>query len=74
MILVTLYTITLFYVKQFYEEQLELPRDTVNKIKIDRAHRIGKVKVGSVRPVVVKFHLYCERKMVRIKASEMKET
>ena len=43
-------------VKQFCEDELQMARDTVSEIEFDRAHRIGKVKVGSVRPIVVKFH------------------
>ncbi|MEW8544929.1 MAG: hypothetical protein AB2693_15495, partial [Candidatus Thiodiazotropha sp.] len=59
-------------VKKFCEDELQLTHDTVDSIIIDRAHRIGKVKVGSVRPIVVKFNRYGEREMIRTKANEMR--
>ena len=60
-------------VKIFCEDELQMQHDTVEDIVIDRAHRIGKLKVGSVRPIVVKFHRYNEREMVRLKANERRE-
>ena len=56
-------------VKQFCEDELQMAQDTVSEIEFDRAHRIGKVKVGSVRPIVVKFHRYKDREAVRSQAA-----
>ena len=61
-------------VKQFCEDELQLSHDTVDSIVIDRAHRIRKVKVGSVRPIVVKFNRYGDREKIRLKANELKAT
>ena len=45
-------------VKMFCEDELQLQHDTVEGIVIDIAHRMGKLKPGSIRPIVVKFHRY----------------
>ena len=44
-------------VKMFCEDELQLQHDTVEGIVIDRALRMGKLKPGSIRPIVVKFIL-----------------
>ena len=59
-------------VKQSCEDELQLFHDTVESIVIDRAHRIRKIKVGSVRPIVVKFNRYGDREKIRLKANELK--
>ena len=58
-------------VKQSYEDELQLSHDTVDCIVIDRAHRIRKIKVGSVRPIVEKFNRYGDREKIRLKANEL---
>ena len=50
-------------VKRFIAEQLEIGED----IKLDRAHRLGKPK-GRTRPIVVKFHQYRQRELIRVTA------
>ena len=52
-------------VKRFIAEDLEIGED----IKIDRAHRLGKPK-GRTRPIVVKFHKYRQRELVRVTAGD----
>ena len=52
-------------VKQFITEKLNITQD----VTIDRAHRLGKPR-NRIRPIVVKFHYYTERELVRNKAFE----
>ena len=52
-------------VKRFIAEHLEIGED----IKIDRAHRLSKPK-GRTRPIVVKFHKYQQRELVRVTAAD----
>ena len=58
-------------IKQFLVDKLSIDDD----IKLDRAHRLGKPK-GNNRPIVVKFHSYKDRELVRTtaqtKANELK--
>lgn len=56
-------------VKQFMAEHLGIRED----IKIDRAHRLGKPK-GKVRPIVVKFHEYQQRELIRTTANDKYDT
>ena len=51
-------------VKQFIGEKLRILQD----VTLDRAHRLGKPRNGKVRPIVVKFHYYSERELVRTTA------
>ena len=55
-------------VKRFIAERLEIEED----IKIDRAHRLGKPK-SRTRPIVVKFHKYRQRELVRVTAGDKSE-
>ena len=55
-------------VKRFIAEQLEIGED----IKLDRAHRLGKPK-GRTRPIVVKFHEYRQRELIRVTAGDKYE-
>lgn len=52
-------------VKQFIAEKLNVTQD----VTIDRAHRLGKPR-NKTRPIVVKFHYYTERELVRNRAFE----
>lgn len=52
-------------IKQFIREKLEIGQE----IKIDRVHRLGKPK-GRVRPIVVKFHSYTDRELIRTTAND----
>lgn len=52
-------------VKQFIAEKLNITQD----VTIDRAHRLGRPR-NRTRPIVVKFHYYTERELVRNKAFE----
>ena len=52
-------------VHEFLTQTLEIGQ----MVKIDRAHRLGKPK-GRVRPIVVKFHSYKDREMIRTTATE----
>ena len=55
-------------VQQFIAERLNI----TETIHIDRAHRLGKPK-GRIRPIVVKFHEYRQRELVRVTAGEKSE-
>lgn len=58
-------------IKQFIAEKLEINQN----VTIDRAHRLGKPR-NRTRPIVVKFHSYKERELVRntavTKSAELK--
>ena len=56
-------------VRRFIAEHLDIGED----IKLDRAHRLGKPK-GRTRPIVVKFHEYRQRELVRTTAGDKYET
>lgn len=60
-------------VKAFCEEDLGLRHETIEDIVIDRAHWIGRIKVGSIRPVVVKFHRYTDRELIRNTANDLRD-
>lgn len=60
-------------IKLFCENELRLSPESVSNMIIDRAHRIGKFRAGSRRPIVAKFNRYSERETVRTKANEMRE-
>ena len=53
------------FVKQFIAEKLNITQD----VTIDRAHRLGRPR-NRIRPIVVKFHYYSERELVRNNAFE----
>ena len=55
-------------VQQFVTEKLEIAHNII----IDRAHRLGKPR-GKTRPIVVKFHQYTDRELIRTKAAEKSE-
>lgn len=59
-------------VKTFCEDELLISHTVVENIAVDRAHRMGRVKVGSIRPIVVKFHKHSDRELIREKASELR--
>ena len=50
-------------VKDFIRDKLRMPQE----VTLDRAHRLGK-PWDRVRPIVVKFHYYRERELVRLTA------
>ena len=50
-------------VKRVCRENLQVT--TANQMLFDRAHRVGRKSGGKVRPIVVKFHYYHERELVR---------
>ena len=58
-------------IKQFIAEKLEINQN----VTIDRAHRLGKPR-NRTRPIVVKFHSYKERELIRntamTKSAELK--
>ena len=60
-------------IKQFVNEKLLILRN----LTLDRAHRLGKPGYGKTRPIVVKFHYYGERELVRTtaqtKSAELKD-
>lgn len=49
--------------------QTELGIDP-SSMEIDRAHRLGSTSARKPRPIVVKFHRYLDREMIRIKTIE----
>ncbi len=57
------------------ENKLEI-EDARNKIKIDRSHRIGRIRVGNnkPRPIVVKFNFHQDCEYVRMNAKKLKGT
>ena len=55
-------------VKQFIAEKFEIAQDII----IDRAHRLGKPR-GRARSIVVKFHQYTDRELIRKEAAEKSE-
>ena len=61
-------------VKMFCKDELQLQHDTVESIVIDRTLRMGKLRPGSIRHIVVKLHRYNEREIIREKASELRDT
>lgn len=52
-------------IKQFIAEKLEITKE----ISIDRAHRLGR-PTNRTRPIVVKFHSYKDRELIRTTAME----
>ncbi len=60
-------------IHQFCEHQLHID-DPVNKIKIDRAHRIGQFAQGKKRPIVVKFNFYGDKLEIKNKIHELLPT
>lgn len=54
----------------FCTDVLEMP-DARDKIKIDRAHRIGQFSANKKRPIVVKFNYFQDKLTVKRKAFEL---
>ena len=48
--------------RRFLKEELEL--ESAGNIEFQRAHRIGKKKVGEARPVIFRFLKFPERELV----------
>ncbi|KAH3842942.1 hypothetical protein DPMN_116448 [Dreissena polymorpha] len=57
-------------IHQFCDQQLHI-EDPVNKIKIDRAHRVGHFEQGKTRPIVVKFNFYGDKLEIKNKTHEL---
>ena len=55
-------------VKTFIKEKLDIPQDII----IDRAHILGKPR-GKTMPIVVKFHQYTDRELIRTTAADKRE-
>ena len=55
--------------RRFLKEELEL--ESAENIEFQRAHRIGKKKIGEVRLVIVRFLKFPERELVFRKAREL---
>ena len=47
---------------------------TAENMLFDRAHRVGAKRGSKVRPIVVKFHYYHERELVRRRSFDYSET
>ena len=60
-------------VKTFLKDDLEFEQEVVERIELDRAHRMGKKRTGTIRPIVAKFHRYGDREKVRTKGYEKRE-
>ena len=56
-------------VRKFLKEELDL--ENAENIEFQRAHRIGKKKMGEARPVIVRFLRFTERELVFRKAREL---
>jgi hypothetical protein len=50
-------------IRDFCKTRLEM--DNAQTMEIDRAHRIGRPRVGATRPIVVKFHKYEIKERIR---------
>ena len=59
-------------VKTFCEDELLISHTIVENIAVDRTHRMRRVEVDSIRPIVVKFHKYSDRELIRDKASDLR--
>ena len=55
--------------RRFLKEELEL--ESAGNIEFQRAHRIGKKKMGEARPVIFRFLKFPERELVFRKAREL---
>ena len=55
--------------RNFLKEELDL--ENADNIEFQRAHRIGKKKMGEARPVIVRFLKFPERELVFRKAREL---
>ena len=55
--------------RKFLKEELDL--ENAENIEFQRAHRIGKKKMGEARPVIVRFLRFPERELVFRKAREL---
>ena len=58
-------------VKDVCRETLKVT--TANQLVFDRAHRVGRKSGGKVRPIVVKFHYYHERELIRKRSYDYAE-
>lgn len=73
-------------VRDFLTEKLKLTKDTVDSMKIERAHRMGPPVIAppetegsdevrtKPRRIVCKFNLFSDREMIRRSSSNLKET
>ena len=59
--------------QEFLCDNLEFEEGEVRQIKLDRAHRIGRKRDDTMRPVVVKFHSYGDREKVRLRGNDLRE-
>ena len=60
-------------VLRFCENELKIEGATT-KILLDRAHRLGRIEKGKIRPLVAKFHYFKQREEVRMSAKNLKDT
>ena len=61
-------------VKNVCIDNLEMHETFTRNMIFDRAHRVGPKKQENIRPIVVKFHYFSERELVRAKSFEHAET
>ena len=59
-----------YLIKQFIKEKLKI----CTEIELDRAHRLGGRSPNKTRPIVVKFHNYSHRELVRNTAFSMRDS
>jgi hypothetical protein len=57
---------------KFCTEQLKM--EDAGTIRLDRAHRVGARKMGSIRPIVARFNYYQDRERVRKAAKNLQGT
>jgi chromosome segregation ATPase len=57
-------------IQSLCEDKLEIHE----AVEMDRAHRMGSITVGKIRPIVVKFRRYNQREMVRKNSNKLKGT
>ena len=60
-------------VQEFLRDNLEFEEGDIRQIEIDRAHRIGRKRDDTMRPMVVKFHSYVDREKVRLRGNDLRE-
>ena len=64
-------------VTQILIHNCKIPEETVRKMKFQRVHRLGRVKVGDKakpRPIIAKFVWFKDRERVRLSAKNLKGT
>ena len=60
-------------IKAFLKEILDFGEGEARDIELDRAHRMGRKRDTTIRPIVVKFHRYSDREKVRIRGYEKRD-